>query len=411
MENEPTDRNVFIVGAGFSAHAGVPLIKDFLDRSRELMDDPLSRLDPSERDSFKRVFEFRREMAQACEKVAVDLDNIEELFGLVEMSQRLGGEQRETRDATVYMIAKTLQLTTKPAGTGRNRVRFGIKAALKDQFAATNRAGVFQNPPGYDTQVFAGDIYDYFAGLAIGLFDDPQHGATRNGTIITFNYDLIVDHALQRLNIRPDYALDPGLTREYELPGAEGVCSVLKLHGSTNWGVCGSCQKRIVVLQGKITDTPEQFRQETCDKCHAQRFQPLLIPPSWDKSEYQTIMAPVWAKAVAELAYATRICIIGYSMPQSDLFFKYLLTLALSQNHRLFKLVVVDLVQSPAPESFEQGAEPISDLETRYQELLNPLFRERRFSFHPEGFEQFICTGRARPVLGRGEILGSTERY
>jgi hypothetical protein len=136
-----------------------------------------------------------------------------------------------------------------------------------------------------------------------------------------------------------------------------------------------------------------------------------LIPPSWDKSEYQTITATVWAKAVDELRSATRICIIGYSMPQSDLFFKYLLTLALSQNHRLFKLVVVDLVQPPAPEPFEQGVKSISNLESRYQELLNPLFRGRRFSFHPEGFEQFICTGQARPVLGRGEVLGSTECY
>jgi len=411
MENEPTDRNVFVLGAGFSAHAGVPLITGFLDRSRQLMDDPSSGLDPFERDSFKRVFEFRRAMAQACEKVAIDLDNIEELFGLVEMSQRLGGERRDTRDATVYMIAKTLELTTKPAGTGRNHVRFQIKTQLKSQFAAANRAGVFQNVPGCANDVFAGDIYEYFAGLATGLFDDPQHEEARKGTIITFNYDLILDHALQRLNIRPHYALDPGLTQKYELTAEERVCSVLKLHGSTNWGVCGNCQKRIVVLQGKITDTPEQFRQETCDKCHAQRFQPLLIPPSWDKSEYQTIMAPVWAKAVDELRCATRICIIGYSMPQSDLFFKYLLTLALSQNHRLFKLVVVDLVQSPAPESFEQWEKSVCDLESRYQKLLNPLFRDRRFSFHPEGFEQFICTGQVRTVLGRGEILGSTGCY
>jgi hypothetical protein len=38
--NEATDRNVFILGAGFSAGAGAPLIQDFLDRSRELHDDP-----------------------------------------------------------------------------------------------------------------------------------------------------------------------------------------------------------------------------------------------------------------------------------------------------------------------------------------------------------------------------------
>jgi len=409
--NEPTDRNVFILGAGFSAHAGVPLIKDFLDRSRELMYDPSSRLDPLERNLFERVFEFRTEMAEACEKVAIDLDNIEELFGIVEMSQRLSDEQRETRDATVYMIAKTLQLTTKPAGTGRNHVQFTVKSQLNDQFLAASRGGAFQNAPGYTRETFACDIYEYFAGLAIGLFDDPQRKAARYAAIITFNYDLILDHALQRLNIRPDYALDPGLTREYGVPGAERGCSVLKLHGSTNWGICGSCQERIVVLPGKVTDIPEQFRQETCDKCGTQQFQPLLVPPSWDKSEYQKIMAPVWASAVAELRSASRICIIGYSMPESDLFFKYLLTLGLSRNRRLHKLAVVDLVQPPASEPLEQGAETPSSLESRYRQLLNPLFRERRFSFHPEGFEHFICSGQAPKLLGRGEILSGSSCY
>jgi NAD-dependent SIR2 family protein deacetylase len=411
MENEPTDRNVFILGAGFSAHAGVPLIKGFLDKSRELMDDPSSRLDPLERDLFKRVFEFRREMAQACEKVAIDLDNMEELFGLVEMSQRLGGEQRETRNATVYVIAKTLELATKPAGSGRNRVRFYVKTEFRDHFFAAVQGGAFQNPPGYGQETFSCDMYEYFAGLAVGVFDQPQRRAARNATIITFNYDLILDHALQSLRICPEYALDAGLTREHELPGAERGCLVLKLHGSTNWGICGSCEQRIVVLQGKVTDTPEQFRQEICDKCGAQRFQPLLVPPSWDKSEYQTIMKPVWARAVAELGRATRICVIGYSMPQSDLFFKYLLTLALSQNHGLYKLVVVDFVESPAAEPFEQAVKPACNLESRYHDLLNPLFRERRFSFHQEGFEHFVCSGLATTLLGRGEILGGSVCY
>ena len=375
------------------------------------MDDPSSGLQPFERDYFKRVFQFRREMAQAREKVAIDLDNIEELFGLVEMSQRLGDEKSETRDATVYMIAKTLELSTRPPGTGRIDVRFDIKPEFKEQFDAANQDGLFHQISGYAPYVFGGDIYRYFTGLSFGLLDDPQRRAARNDTVITFNYDLILDRALQALDIQPDYALDPGLTRTYDLPRVQRTCSVLKLHGSTNWGVCGSCRESILVLQGKVTDTPEQFRRETCDKCRSQRFQPLLIPPSWDKSEYQAIMTPVWAKAVAELRAATRICIIGYSMPQSDLFFKYLLTLALSQNHGLYKLIVVDLDQPPVSPVLKQRAERQSQLEKRYQELLDALFRDRRFSFHSEGFERFIGTNQPFALLGRGEMLGGNIGY
>ena len=110
-------------------------------------------------------------------------------------------------------------------------------------------------------------------------------------------------------------------------------------------------------------------------------------------------MTPVWAKAVAELKAATRICIIGYSMPPTDLFFKYLLTIALSQNRGLDKLIVVDLGEK-------------SPVEERYHQMLDSVFRERRFSFREDGFEYFFGSGNsALPVLGRGEMLGGNISF
>lgn len=89
MAGETQDHNVYILGAGFSKDAGAPLIHDFLDRAREFFDDPDSALDPHERAQFEAVFKFKREVAKAREKFRIDLDDIEQLFGLVEMSQRL----------------------------------------------------------------------------------------------------------------------------------------------------------------------------------------------------------------------------------------------------------------------------------------------------------------------------------
>jgi hypothetical protein len=112
------DRNVYILGAGFSAAAGVPVVHDFIDRSRIYFDNPSSSLDEAEREHFKRFLDFKRKMSQAREKERIDLDNIEELFGLVEISQRLGHESVETRDSTVYVIAKTLELATRSQRVG-----------------------------------------------------------------------------------------------------------------------------------------------------------------------------------------------------------------------------------------------------------------------------------------------------
>jgi hypothetical protein len=386
MEPQPTDRNVLVLGAGFSTSAGAPLVKDFLDRSREFMDDPSSGLEEDEREQFRDVFEFRRDMAQAREKVRIDLDNIEELFGLVEVTRRLGGDKRKTRDSTVYTIAKTLELAVKPPGSSRRPIRFDVKPEFLKEFESLNAGGMFQRGAG----VFAADIYQYFAALACGMFDDPRRQAARSCTFITFNYDLVLDHALLSLQIQPDYRLDHSLLQALDLPAAERKCLVLKLHGSANWGGCG---ESVLVLPGKVTDSPREFRSQMCERCHKQLFQPLLIPPSWDKSEYHSIMTPVWAKAVAELKAATRICIIGYSMPPSDLFFKYLLTMALAENHGLYKLLVVDSGKTL--------------LEERYQQLLDPVFRERRFSFFSNGFEFFFGSGGgALSALGRGEMLG-----
>src|SRR4051812_30820178 len=105
---EGSNRNVYLLGAGFSADANAPLVHDFLDKAHQLLDDPDSHLDGIERAQFERVFEFRREMAQSRDKIRIDLDDIEQLFGLVEISVRLGFEEPAVRQAMVYVIAKTL---------------------------------------------------------------------------------------------------------------------------------------------------------------------------------------------------------------------------------------------------------------------------------------------------------------
>src|SRR5258708_3755865 len=124
MANERPNRNVYILGAGFSAPAGAPLIREFLDRSRDFYTEPTSSMGEVERARFGSVFEFKRSMGRAREKFAIDLDDIEKLFGLVEISQRLGEDVGETRNDVVYLIAKTLRLATSWPGTPRPRVTF-----------------------------------------------------------------------------------------------------------------------------------------------------------------------------------------------------------------------------------------------------------------------------------------------
>ena len=391
MAEETLDRNVFILGAGFSAGAGAPVVKNFLDRAREFYDNPASELTPVEREHFKTVFKFRRAMAQSREKINIDLDDIEQLFGLVEMSFRLGEIPADTRYSTVYLIAKTLQLAIKDVK--RNRLDFAL-GGLVGKIPRLGETSVRQdsNPP-----MGSSDVYSFFANLIRGELDDPDRRKARKDTVITFNYDLVLDDALRRTGGVPLYHLPPALLDVSENPTPQSV-SVLKLHGSTNWGICITCMKSIVVLPEKVTQSPDEFRTMKCKNCGNPAYQPLLVPPSWDKSEYSEVMKPVWKIAVDELKAATRIIIVGYSMPETDAFFKYLLTLALSENHRLYKLIVIDLGDN---------------VNQKFQKLLVPLFRERRYYFSSAGFVSFLAqAGTYSKYLGRAEAInGQVHSY
>lgn len=410
---EATDRNVYILGAGFSADAGAPLIHGFLDFSRRLMDQPSSGLDSLERKHFKSVFRFRREMAESREKVRMDLDDIEQLFGLVEISQRLEARPPETRDSTVYLIAKTIQVAVNSGFGKRPRFSLPIKSESSTQVPWERLEAAPPDAPEKQASIWwyhRVDEFAYFAGLVCGLFDDPEKRKWRKDTIITFNYDLVCDHALRRMGYEADYHLDTAIVDDRREPPTGGRCDILKLHGSTNWGVCSACNERVVVLSQKVTDSPAEFRDMKC-RCGQSAFHPFLIPPSWDKGEYRKVIAPVWKKAVDELKSATRICIIGYSMPETDAFFKYLLTMALSQNHGLYKLIVVDY----QPPVSLQGLSPAqalrrkSRIELRYRRLLDPLFRKRRFYFSDQGLFKFLAGNRSRAELGRGDLLFNTD--
>src|SRR5260370_42016374 len=78
------DNNVYILGAGFSSEAGLPLVSSFLARMRDAVDWLAASGRTSEREAIERVLDFRHESAAAGYRINIDLDNIEHLFSLAE---------------------------------------------------------------------------------------------------------------------------------------------------------------------------------------------------------------------------------------------------------------------------------------------------------------------------------------
>src|SRR5262245_37484777 len=78
------DHNVYILGAGFSKDAGLPLVSDFLRRMRD--SHPWLLQSRAEAKAVESVLGFRLRAASAAYWVTLDLENIEELFSLASIS-------------------------------------------------------------------------------------------------------------------------------------------------------------------------------------------------------------------------------------------------------------------------------------------------------------------------------------
>lgn len=142
-------------------------------------------------------------------------------------------------------------------------------------------------------------------------------------TIISFNYDCVLDYALKEhgtglWNAKYGYALPLGRGKGCLLsgfhywsapnpPSKDQTVHLYKLHGSLHFD-CST------VSQGQKSTLKE--RPYTRQK-GVPRF--TIIPPEWNKSYDRGVFAKLWKDAAAVLHGATKLVFIGYSLPLTDL--------------------------------------------------------------------------------------------
>src|SRR5258708_40256032 len=107
MKQPELDHNVYILGAGFSRDAGLPLVNDFLGRMGDCLDS--DSLEPRGREAIQKVFEFRLKAAAAAYRAKLNVENIEELFSLASALE--GGNDS---DYIPRAIAATLDAIPRP---------------------------------------------------------------------------------------------------------------------------------------------------------------------------------------------------------------------------------------------------------------------------------------------------------
>ncbi|MDP6455028.1 MAG: hypothetical protein QF898_17120 [SAR202 cluster bacterium] len=314
-------KTVFILGAGASAESGAPMMADFLDRADDLYSLGVNDiLDAS--DAFESVRRARASLQLIYAKSHLDLDNVESLFGAIEMGNLIGKfpdiedktEIRALRASMVTVIYKTLERS----------IPFPVR----------------------DRTIMPPEPFMRFATSIHDLTAPNRSPVTQDVSLLTFNYDVNLDYALHVNRIPFDYCLTGQLPSEH-IP-------LLKLHGSINWGFCEECDRIVAwnmreLNQGLLfPETREiyfnlgsQLPSSTHGDGH-KLSTPVLVPPTWNKTDYQPQLAPVWQMAARELAGAENIILIGYSLPETDSFFRYLFALGTQSDTMVRRLWVVN---------------------------------------------------------------------
>ena len=326
MHQLNNNHNVYILGAGFSADRGLPMIKDFMVVMRDAHQWLESNGRNREAEAIKAVLDFRLDAASAAYRVKLDLENIEELFSLASASSRVLTKKIQ------LAIAATLdyKIQTVPApkigfNTGSSKL-----TTFPTSWKTTSNTDIFPLAP-YEVECPA---YEFYLKTLIGNWNNQNNFSTNS--IITFNYDLIVEEALTSLSIPYNYAVGQ------KKSSSESHVELLKLHGSINWG------EKV----GSTTsyETDNKSYEELLNKGQT----PQLVPPTWRKI-FTGPLRNIWDNSIQSLEKATRIIVIGFSMPATDSHFKYLMAAGLQKNISLREIVFVN----PDGANLEQKAKAL----------------------------------------------------
>src|SRR5688572_11230837 len=106
------EKVVYLLGAGFSAPAGLPLMSNFLFKAKDMFAS-----EPERFTSFQEVFSTIQKMSVCKNYFEADLLNIEEILSILEMQESL---QPEKRYSFVHFITEVIKYYTPRVGSHTN---------------------------------------------------------------------------------------------------------------------------------------------------------------------------------------------------------------------------------------------------------------------------------------------------
>ncbi len=309
-------RVVYVLGAGFSQPYGLPVMSTFMERARDIYES-----DPEKYSELGSVIKALNLINSNT--LRIDVPNIEEVLSVLEMASLVkdshgmpGLSARRMKD----FIRTVITESTKGVPTEE------ISDNLSDGLARhifNDRGGVFSTYGFFAASLFGlsvplsaeRDNYGIPTRISNLRFERSSESEYEY-SIVTTNYDRVLQKFEDFINVRQK---DPSTRVEFvetythePKPTGGRVVPLLKLHGTVE-------RDPHIIPSNDITAM------------------------TWSKNLYQKRTAQVLREAYKAIRSAHFIRIIGYSMPDTDSYLKFLLKASMLNHPNLKTIDVLTL--------------------------------------------------------------------
>ncbi len=181
------------------------------------------------------------------------------------------------------------------------------------------------------------------------LFWDVINKFNKNVSVISFNYDTLLEQAFDKIYQKGAYIdycihfmnyeareelrnfnfwIDPKRGVPFETGKELTAYKIIKLHGSLNWKYCNCCNQVLLTPWDKEIDLnsgkfwgytyPENEKYHYICPQDGTEFETLIMPPSYTKHLNHPIISQLFAESARELRNAKKIVFVGYSLSDPD---------------------------------------------------------------------------------------------
>lgn len=300
---------VYVLGAGFSKAAGLPLQRELLPEIMKF-----------EKNDFHytlakiKVMDF---ISENFHNVNIENLTLEDLFTILDKAvlgkEYFGGygweELHSIRKGLVHallvLIASKMTEAKEKTTLYSEMCRFIINNQLKKEGLDHNIKIISLN---WDT-----------------IFESVINTLKADNKVDNINYGYgVFSHSLKGKNTGNVF------TRRKDL-------KIIKLHGSINWQYCPNCG-RLFIDRFKNIGVNYETNCPNCPQTNKEReiiLEEMIITPTMLKEYQNHHLKLSWQQAFIELSQADIAIFIGYSFPLSDYELRYLFKKALSKNVKL----------------------------------------------------------------------------